>query len=112
MVQYYPLALSSPCIYHIFGLENRCTNRVPWLVFADSAGIFEPTPTPIHNGLSPLGVSLVHEMNRVGMIVDISHTSDATALHVLNITKAPVIWSHSSARSVWNVPRNVPYVGT
>lgn len=81
------------------------------LVFADSAGISE-TPKPLHNGLSALGISLVHEMNRIGMIVDISHTSDDTALHVLNVTKAPVIWSHSSARSVWNVPRNVPCVYT
>jgi len=65
-------------------------------------------PKPLHHGLSPIGVSLVHEMNRLGMIVDISHTSDDTAKHVLKVTKAPVIWSHSSARSVWNVPRNVP----
>lgn len=79
------------------------------VVFADGAGIFEGLD-PFHNGLSPFGESLVHEMNRLGMIVDISHTSDATAIHVLNVSKAPVIWSHSSARSVWDVPRNIPCV--
>ncbi|KZW03285.1 hypothetical protein EXIGLDRAFT_636450 [Exidia glandulosa HHB12029] len=83
-------------------LTHSCTNA-----FADSAGIFE-TPEPVHGGLSPLGVELVYEMNRLGMLVDLSHTSDLTAIHALKVTKAPVIWSHSSARAVHNVPRNVP----
>ena len=47
-------------------------------------------------------------MNRIGMIVDISHTSQETAADVLKHSKAPVIFSHSNAKSVWDVPRNIP----
>lgn len=62
---------------------------------------------PEHNGLSPFGVEVVQEMNRLGMLVDISHVSDATFYQVIKLTKAPVIASHSSCRTLADVPRNM-----
>ncbi|KAH7344567.1 renal dipeptidase family [Rhizoctonia solani] len=83
-------------------LTHSCNNA-----FADSAGIFEPVP-PVHNGLSPLGKELIREMNRIGMLVDLSHTSDDTAIQALKLSRAPVMWSHSSARRLRGISRNVP----
>jgi membrane dipeptidase len=57
---------------------------------------------------SPLGRSLIAEMNRLGVLVDLSHTSDLTATQALAHSRAPVIWSHSNARAVWDHIRNVP----
>ncbi|PWJ59093.1 membrane dipeptidase [Dyadobacter jejuensis] len=62
---------------------------------------------PVFNGLSPFGEKVVKEMNRLGMMVDISHVSDSTFYDVIKLTKAPLIASHSSCRALCDVPRNM-----
>ncbi len=61
-----------------------------------------------HNGLSDFGKEVVREMNRIGMLVDVSHVSDKTMSDVLDVSTAPVIASHSSARALGDRPRNIP----
>lgn len=65
------------------------------------------TDTPAHNGLTDFGEDVVREMNRLGIIVDISHVSDKTFYDALEVSKAPMIASHSSCRALCDVPRNM-----
>jgi membrane dipeptidase len=76
------------------------SRNTPW---ADSA-----TDDPQHNGLTRFGEEVIHEMNRLGMLVDLSHVSPDTMADALRVTDAPVIFSHSSARGLTDHPRNVP----
>jgi membrane dipeptidase len=75
--------------------------------WADSSGDIQDPNVKHHNGMTDFGKDVVREMNRLGMIVDISHVSDATFYQALLISQAPVIASHSSSRELTNQPRNM-----
>ncbi|GAB7352369.1 hypothetical protein MBLNU459_g2806t2 [Dothideomycetes sp. NU459] len=62
------------------------------------------------NGLTDLGRELIMELNRLGVMIDLSHTSDETATQAIALSKAPVVWTHSGSRTVWDHPRNIPDV--
>jgi membrane dipeptidase len=85
------------------------TNTNHW---ADSSGPFyepdfDPKKSAVHGGLSDFGRDVVKEMNRLGMIVDVSHVSDDTISDVLAVSRAPVMASHSSCRALSSIPRNL-----
>ncbi|KAM7040441.1 dipeptidase 1 [Acridotheres tristis] len=84
-------------------LTHSC--NTPW---ADNWLVDTEDEKPVHHGLSPFGKMVVEEMNRLGMIVDLAHVSVDTMKAVLNISKAPVIFSHSSAYGICPHRRNVP----
>ena len=89
--------------YRALGVAYLTLTHGRSLDWADSA-----TDAPRSGGLSAFGRQVVAEMNRIGMIVDVSHVADATMAAVLATTAAPVIASHSSARAVAAAPRNIP----
>ncbi len=88
---------------HTLGVRYMTLTHSDTLDWADAA-----TDTPKSDGLSPFGEEVVREMNRLGMLVDISHVSVATMQDALRVSRAPVIASHSSAFAVAQHPRNVP----
>ncbi|NWZ55837.1 DPEP1 Dipeptidase, partial [Haliaeetus albicilla] len=84
-------------------LTHSC--NTPW---ADNWLVDTGDEPPLHHGLSPFGKTVLEEMNRLGMIVDLAHVSVETMKVVLSLSKAPVIFSHSSAYSLCPHRRNVP----
>jgi membrane dipeptidase len=88
--------------YRELGVGYLTLTHVHTIEWADSA-----TDDPKHGGLTPFGESVVRELNRIGMLVDLSHVSEATMLDALRISTAPVIFSHSGARGLVDHPRNV-----
>jgi membrane dipeptidase len=80
------------------------SNTIEW---ADSSGDINDPSVTHHNGLTDFGREVVREMNRIGMIVDISHVSDKTFFDAVEVSRAPVIASHSSVRAIANHPRNM-----
>lgn len=88
--------------YHRLGAGYLTLTHALTIPWADSA-----TDAPAHDGLTSFGEAVVGELNRLGMLVDLSHVSEAAMLDALAVTKAPVIFSHSNARAVCDHPRNV-----
>jgi len=89
--------------FYVAGSRYMTLTHSKTTSWADSA-----TDAPKWDGLNPFGETVVKEMNRIGMMVDLSHVSEATMLDAIRVSEAPVIFSHSSARAVTDVPRNVP----
>ena len=89
-------------IYHRLGIRSMTLTHFRNTEWADSS-----TDKPAHNGLTPFGKEVVREMNRLGMIVDVSHVSDKTFFDALAVSTKPVIASHSSCRALSDVVRNM-----
>jgi len=89
--------------YYDLGVRYMTLTHNVTLDWADAA-----LDTARHGGLTRFGEEVVREMNRLGMLVDLSHVSDGTMSDALDVSEAPVIFSHSSARALTDVPRNVP----
>jgi membrane dipeptidase len=89
--------------YYDLGVRYMTLTHFHTIDWADSA-----TDEARHDGITPFGEEVVREMNRLGMMVDISHVSEAAMSDVLRVSEAPVIFSHSSARTLTRHVRNVP----
>jgi membrane dipeptidase len=89
--------------YYALGVRYMTLTHANSNLWADSSG---DSRKP-HNGLSPFGREVVREMNRLGMMVDISHVSDKTFWDALEVSRAPLLASHSSCRALSNIPRNM-----
>jgi membrane dipeptidase len=88
-------------MYYRMGIRSMTLSHFRNNNWADSS-----TDTPQHNGLTAFGKDVVREMNRLGMLVDVSHVSDKTFFDAIAVSSKPVILSHSSCRAISDVPRN------
>jgi membrane dipeptidase len=89
--------------FHRLGARYMTITHTSNNALADAA-----TDNPKYNGLSPFGRTVIQEMNRIGMLVDLSHVSPDTMRQAIALSRAPVIFSHSNARTITEHPRNVP----
>jgi len=96
-------SLAALRMFHRLGARYMTLTHAKNTAWADSA-----TDDPKFGGLAPFGEEVVREMNWLGMLVDLSHVSPETMKDAIRISQAPVIFSHSSARALNDVPRNVP----
>ena len=96
-------SLAALRMYYDLGARYMTLTHSTNTAWADSA-----TDNPAHHGLTPFGREVVREMNRLGMLVDLSHVSADTMRAALAVSTAPVIFSHSSARALVDTPRDVP----
>jgi membrane dipeptidase len=90
-------------MFYRLGVRYMTLTHWETIDWADAA-----TDSAKHGGLTPFGEAVVREMNRLGMLVDLSHVSDATMVDAIRVSRAPVFFSHSSARALANHVRNVP----
>lgn len=90
-------------MFHALGVRYMTLTHTATTDWADAA-----TDRARHGGLTPFGRDVVREMNRIGMFVDLAHVSEGTMNDVLDMSAAPVLFTHSSARALVPVPRNVP----
>src|SRR5260370_36443885 len=93
--------------YHALGIRYMTLTHSNTNNWADSSGDVTRENVKHHNGLTDFGKDVVREMNRLGMMVDISHVADKTFWDALEVSKAPIFASHSSCRALADVPRNM-----
>ena len=96
-------SLAALRLYYDLGARYMTLTHNQTTEWADAA-----TDEPKYDGLSPFGVQVVKEMNRIGMLVDLSHVAPSTMKDAISASRAPVIFSHSSAGGISPHPRNVP----
>jgi membrane dipeptidase len=93
--------------YYALGIRYMTLTHANTNDWADSSGDIDKPGVQHHNGLTDFGKQVIREMNRLGMMIDVSHVADKTFWDALAVSTAPIIASHSSCRALCNVPRNM-----